>query len=83
MQELKLSNITLNPNMEGVWSIYGSGIIGRTLKKILSIMGNEVEAFICSDGYKKENYVDGLPVYELSEYASMIKSKDRNVLMTV
>lgn len=73
MRKLELEEITFTENESKSYVIYGFGILGRMLRKALSVLNISVDCFLCSDGYRKGEEVDGVRVYELSEY---INNKD-------
>ncbi len=80
---LELSEITFSMDKTQSYIIYGPGENGRMLKRVLDILNQKVSCFICSTGYKKVTEIDGIPVFELSEY---LNSKEKNldkILMTV
>lgn len=82
---LELSEITFSMDETQSYIIYGPGENGRMLKRILDILNQKVSCFLCSTGYKKTTAIDGIPVFDLSEY---INSKEREtnsdkILMTV
>ena len=68
MRKLELEKISFTENESKSYVIYGFGIMGRMLLKALSILNIKVDCFLCSDGYKKDEFVDGIKVYEFSEY---------------
>ena len=80
--KLVLSHIVFRDSEVKSYAIYGYGIIGRMLKKVLELLKQRVVCFVCSDGYKTEEVVEELKVYELNEYLENVGGKC-DVLMTV
>ena len=79
--KLELSEISFNSNLSREYVIYGTGEIGRMLKRTLELLGNKVVLFLCSDGYKKENTIDGIKVLEFTDFVKA--NEQRDILLTV
>lgn len=81
---LKLTEISLSTNQTDNYIIYGTGEIGRMLKKVLYILNQKVSCFLCSTGYKSRTDIDGIPVYDMDEYLQLINKNNLDkILLTV
>ncbi|MBQ3601538.1 MAG: FkbM family methyltransferase [Lachnospiraceae bacterium] len=80
--QIKLTNINIDSDTQREYAIYGYGIVGRMLRKILERLEQKVTAFVCSDGYKTQDLVEHLSVRELSDYVANVSDKGK-VLVTV
>jgi FkbM family methyltransferase len=81
MDNLALTEVEFTDDNTGSYAIYGTGEIGRMLERTLQLMNQNVECFVCSDGYKKEETIEKTPVIEISEY---LKRENKNtILLTV
>lgn len=60
--------------------LYGAGLFGSYIQKVLETSGIQPTAFVVSDGHKSDPVVNNLPVYELSEIP---RELDCGVLITV
>ncbi len=80
--QIELTNIKISTEAQKEYAVYGYGIVGRMLRKILTRLNQQVSSFVCSDGYKTEDVVEGLAVRELSDYVSHV-SDQGIVLITV
>lgn len=47
--------------------IYGAGTYGRRILRVLGYHGIQAEGFIVSDGKRRSQWQDGIPIYEFSE----------------
>ncbi len=86
MKKLELSEISFIENDEKHYVIYGDGFVGRVLRKMMEFLNINVDCFLCSDGYKKEEYMCGLKMYELSEYLNNkdnIRKNNQHILLAV
>lgn len=82
-KKLELTNITIDKGESTKeYVIYGYGIVGRMLRKVLEKLNQKINCFVCSDGYKTKNNVDGLPLCEISNYAKNRSDKEI-ILVTV
>ena len=82
---LQLSEITISMEERKEYIIYGYGESGRILKNVLELFHQKVFCFLCSTGYKEIMEVEGIPVFELSEYLKDKKEGDFSdiILMTI
>lgn len=76
---LQLTNVLIGSGKRYV--VYGCGEAAIVLSRALSLMENEVCAFVCTDGYKKTDTLAGIKVYELSDYMSNHFDKDGKPLV--
>jgi FkbM family methyltransferase len=81
MDKLVLTEIELSSEIVQKYVIYGTGEIGRMLKRTLQLLNQEVECYVCSDGYKKEEIIEETPVIEISDYLK--KGTKSTILLTV
>lgn len=79
--KLELSEICFTNEVHKKYAIYGTGEIGRMLKRALELLGHTVDIFLCSDGYKKEDKIGDIDVIEFSSFATM--KEDYEILLTV
>ncbi len=47
--------------------LYGTGSRGMMFLEFLKSLDYKVDGFIVSDGYKQQKYIEGIPIFELSE----------------
>lgn len=79
--ELKLSNIIIKSDEPKHYMIYGTGEIGRMLKRTLTLLNQSVDGFLCSPGHKKREKVDGSFVNEFDSFTCL--GKNATILLTV
>ena len=77
---LSLSEVCFSAEKTENYAIYGTGEIGRMLERVLKLLNQRVTRFLCSNGYKKEEEIEGIKVYEIAEYEPLEGEK---ILMTV
>ena len=83
-KRLELSEITLSEEETQSYAIYGYGESGRILKNVLELLHQKVFCFLCSAGYKEKSEIDGIPVFELSEYLeNQEEGNVDKILMTI
>ena len=62
--------------MKGNLFLFGTGSRGHMLLNFLKGLDYEIDGFVVSDGYRTQQYIEGIPVYELSEI-----NKDINIIV--
>lgn len=55
--------------------LYGTGKRGKRLHHYMKMIGGTAAGWVVSDGYRSEKYLDGLPVYTLSELSALEDEK--------
>lgn len=79
VKQQKISIINFCNSVDEIY-LYGAGFYGTEFLKRIKTYGYIPNGFIVSDGEKREDYVDGLKVYEFSE---LDFSKNIGVILTV
>lgn len=79
--KLELSEISFTNEVHKKYAIYGTGEIGRMLKRALELLGHTVDIFLCSDGYKREEKLENIDVIEFSKFIN--REEKYEILLTV